>query len=239
MKNFYEIFGLGRSGHHAMTNWVIKNFIGVESELGNKLNLFPDKKFFYINEANLDEHLTNIYINDHAEKNKNFIVTYENCRIDYTFFNEEKRYTSKTCFTNKKIEEYSNNRIIFIRNFFDNLASRQESNVKNKNNIFDIGDDFFDLWKQQAYNILEKGQYHLKYEDWIVSPKKRTEFLKETIGTYEIYDNNVLGTKSSYGDKNYLNRFDSSKITDEIKDMIISDDELKHLINGLKYKYKL
>ena len=239
MKNFYEIFGLGRSGHHAMTNWVIKNLIGVESKIEYKLNLFPNEKFFYINEANLDEHITEKYIEDHAEKNKNFIVTYENCRIDYTFFNEEKRYTSKTCFTDKRIEDYSNTRIIFIRNFFDNLASRHERNIKNKNNTHDIGDYFFDVWKQHAYNILEKNQYHLKYEDWILSPKKRTEFLKQTIGTYEIYDNNVSGTISSYGNNDYLNRFDPSKIRDEIKDKIISDDELKHLINGLNYKYKL
>jgi len=66
----FEIFGLARSGHHAVINWMIKNVCGQEAEMKWKLDLVNGKGVTYINEANLDVEVTLKYINEQSQNTK-------------------------------------------------------------------------------------------------------------------------------------------------------------------------
>jgi len=231
--DIYEIFALGRSGHHAMTNWMIKNIIGVECGLKWKLNVFPEQKLLYINEGNRDTYLMDEYIKICDEDYQHLLISYEDCDINYTPLNNKSTYSSKISLNNQHIQHYKKHeRIIFIRNFFDNISSRLK-----KNSEYDT--KYNDLWKQQARNILNKKQKHLKYEDWLTNQSIRSEFLLDVVGMYEIYDNNVIGVESSFDNKDYLNRFDENLFSDEVKENIYKDTELKELMDGLGYEFKL
>ena len=238
-KNIYEIFGLGRSGHHAMTNWLVKNMVGKELSFKGKSETLHRERLTYINEANLDEGTTMDYLKKEKE-NKFLILTYEDCRIGYCSLNKSYNFTSKFCFDYDFIDDnYSSERFIFIRNFFDNIASRNYKNT-NEGGKFDVSKEyFFELWKQQAKSIIENNHKYLKYEDWITNGDIRQKFLMNVTNTHELYGTQVKGTKSSYGDNNFLNRFNEKDISEEIKDNILGDRELKHLIKELNYEYKL
>lgn len=86
----FEIFGLARSGHHAIINWMIKNVCGYEAEMKWKLDLVNGKGVTYINEANLDTEVTLKYINDQAPTTKFLFLSYENSELDYSILNTEK-----------------------------------------------------------------------------------------------------------------------------------------------------
>ena len=87
----FEIFGLSRSGHHAMVNWVIKNMISIESEMKWKLEFMQDG-LIYINEANLDTDMTLKYIRDHKDTLRALVLSYENCNLNYYILNTKTRY---------------------------------------------------------------------------------------------------------------------------------------------------
>ena len=72
-----EIFGLSRSGHHAMTNWLIKNLCGNESPMEWKLSIMNDG-LIYINEGNLDKEVTLKYIEDQKHILRTLSMSYEN-----------------------------------------------------------------------------------------------------------------------------------------------------------------
>lgn len=231
--DIYEIFGLGRSGHHAMINWMIKNIIGIECGMNWKLNVLPEQKLFYINEGNRDIHHMKNYIKICEEDYNHLFISYEDCDINYTSLNDELIYNSKISLNNEYIQHYNNHeRVIFIRNFFDNLSSRI---IKGFHKEF----LFQKLWKQQASNILYKNQKHLKYEDWLTNQSIRSQFLLDVINMYEIHNNNVSGFSSSFDNKDYLNRFDENLFSDELKENIYKDTELKELMDGLGYEFKL
>jgi hypothetical protein len=83
--NIIEVFGLSRSGHHAVINWIIKNLCGLESEMKWKLDLLNGSGVIYINEANLDTEVTFKYIEEHLKEIKYLVLSYE-----YNF--EQKKY---------------------------------------------------------------------------------------------------------------------------------------------------
>ena len=213
--------------------------VGKELSFKWKSETLHRERLTYINEANLDEGTTMDYLKKEKE-NKFLILTYEDCRIGYCSLNKSYNFTSKFCFDYDFIDDnYSSERFIFIRNFFDNIASRNYKNT-NEGGKFDVSKEyFFELWKQQAKSIIENNHKYLKYEDWITNGDIRQKFLMNVTNTHELYGTQVKGTKSSYGDNNFLNRFNEKDISEEIKDNILGDSELKHLIKELNYEYKL
>lgn len=241
----FEIFGLSRSGHHAMINWLIKNMCGYECGMNWKLNIMNDG-LFYINEGNLDEELTLKYIEEQKYNIRVLIISYENCDLDYSILNDNKKYTTPLSINNENVRNFSQNyRIVFTRDFFNNLASRFISNKKKMasdregNKVeWDLTNDFIKQWKQGAKHVLENKCLHLKYEDWILSETKRSEFIDKILGHGEIYDNKVRGTHSSFEKGNTLDRFSEITLDEQIKTHIGKDNELYYLIGALGYEFK-
>lgn len=240
----YEVFGLARSGHHAMINWMIKNMIGYECEMLWKLSIMGNG-LYYINEGNLDTEITLRYIHEQSPKIQNLIVSYENVSCDYTILNESQIYKGPSSFNNpdlKKID--SNYRIVFIRNFYDNLASRIKSNqeglaIDRQGNkvAWDVEKKFIEDWKRNANAILNNHVIFLKFEDWLLKPKKRNQFLKKIMNHGELYNNQVKGTHSSFTDGSVLKRFSQVNIPEELKEKIRQDSELHYLMGRLGYEY--
>lgn len=241
----FEIFGLSRSGHHAMTNWLIKNMCGDECAMDWKLNIM-NNGLFYINEGNLNEELTLKYIEEQKNNIRVLIISYENCDLDYSILNDKKKYTSPLSINNKNVENFSQNfRVIFIRDFYNNLASRVVSNEKKlasdrDGNYFnwDVTNNFFRQWKESAKHILTNKCLYLKYEDWLLSEKKRNEFMNKILGHGENYDNKVKGTHSSFGYGNTLDRFSEINLNENIKKEIRKDSELHYLMGRMGYNFK-
>lgn len=241
----FEIFGLSRSGHHAMVNWVIKNMISIESEMMWKLEFMQDG-LIYINEANLDTDMTLKYIKDHKENMRTLVLSYENCDLNYSILNKNTTYTSPLSINLEDVKHFhKNHRIIFIRDFYDNLASRIKSNENNlakdrEGNFvaWDIGTNFIESWKESARYIVQNKCLWLKFEDWLTDKKIRDRFMYNIIGHGELYDNKVKGTISSFGDKNVIDRFSQIEIPENVKKLIKQDSELHYLIGKLNYNYK-
>ena len=88
----FEIFGLSRSGHHAVINWMIKNVCGHEAEMKWKLDLLNGKGVTYINEANLDVEITLEYIKEQSQNTKFLFLSYENCDLNFSVLNSQRQY---------------------------------------------------------------------------------------------------------------------------------------------------
>lgn len=241
----FEVFGLSRSGHHAMINWLIKNLCGKECGMNWKLNIMDDG-LFYINEGNLDEELTLKYIEEQKDNIRVLIISYENCNTDYSILNDKKKYNGPLSINNENVKQFSNNyRIIFLRDFYNNLASRIKSNEKHLSKTregnpqpWNVKDGYINKWKESAKNFNSNNFISLKFEDWLENKNIRDNFMRNIIQTGEIYDNRVKGTQSSFGDNNVSERINMVKIPEETKELIRKDNELHYLIGALGYEYK-
>lgn len=241
-----EVFGLSRSGHHAVINWIIKNLCGVESEMKWKLDLLNGRGVIYINEANLDNEVTFKYIEEHKNEIKYLVLSYENTNTDFTILNSKNIFYSPTCIDIPLFENVKKvHRIVVIRDFYNNLASRIVANEKNKVKLRDgtifqweIDEKFINKWKEHARAYISLKNRHIKFETWLNNKKKRKKFLFKNFQIDELYDNNVGGTHSSFTDSDYMNRFDGLKISDEIKKIILEDSELHYLMGKIGYQYK-
>jgi hypothetical protein len=243
----FEFFGNSRSGHHAVINWFIKNVSGIESEMKWKLDLLGGLGLIYINEANLDTELTLKYIQEHSNHTKILVLSYENAKPQYSILNTKNLYTSSLSINLPTIKQvFDNKRIIIIRDFYNNLASRIKANqgemVKTRDGLvfqWNVGEKFISVWKEQAKFILENKIDYIKFEDWYTKKEIRQEFLFRMTGQFEMYDNKVKGTKSSFGThENLNNRHELVEISDEIKKIIKQDNELHYLIGALGYEYR-
>jgi hypothetical protein len=240
-----EIFGLSRSGHHAMTNWVIKNFCGEECPMEWKLSILKDG-LVYINEGNLDKEVTLKYIDDQKHILRTLILSYENCPTNFTVLNDNETYYGPLSINNKNLKTTTqNHRIIFIRDFYDNLASRIKSNENNlskdrEGNFipWDTDKIFIEDWKNHAREIVNKKCIALKFEDWLFNREIRNNFMTKIINQGELYDNKVMGTHSSFDDNNLIDRISKVTVPEKTKYLIRKDSELHYLIGALGYEYK-
>jgi hypothetical protein len=241
-----EIFGLARSGHHAMTNWVIKNFCGEECPMEWKLSILKDG-LVYINEGNLDKDVTLKYIKDQKDILRTLILSYENCSTNFTVLNSDETYYGPLSINNKNLKTPNENyRIVFIRNFYDNLASRIKSNEHNLSKDrdgnfipWDIGEKFIEDWKNHAKEIVNKKCLYLKFEDWLSSVDVRNDFMIKIINHGEYYDNKVKGTQSSFYNDDVYDRISKVNVPEKTKYLISKDSELHYLIGRLGYDYRI
>lgn len=241
----YEISGLARSGHHAMINWIIKNLAGAESTMDYKLTAMDN--LIYINEANFEIDLTLSYIKNLSSVAKVLMLSYENDSVHYSVLNNGRMYLSPLSLNNPDLPKYvDNRRVVFIRDFYNNLASRVESNNNSRKMSTDsvpfqweVNKHFVELWKSYAKHIIEKKCIHLKYEDWLLSKDIRNEFMLKLVGQGEYFDNQVRGTSSSFGQNgNVFDRISQVEVPEEIKEINNTDQELKYYIEELGYKYR-
>lgn len=239
----YETLGLSRSGHHAVLNWVLKNFCGLQIEWKYKMTAVSNTSVFVLDEANHDIPESFKFLDEFNTKIKLLFVIYEDTPWNYTILNENKSFVGPFSLNIKP--EYDIDylgRFMIIRDFYNTLESRIKANenimgkewVSGNPFYFKTDKIFIDRWKNLAIACLENKIPYIKYEDWKKEKNKREEFLEKNFNIKEIFGvENVIGTKSSFdlGDK-------TSKLTNEIIDMINDDVELKYLIKNLGYEYK-
>lgn len=239
--NLIETPALRRSGHHAVLSWVMQNLISdspVEKEWETyKITSIGSSQSIFWSEANWDiEYAKELYKNLNYPHN-NIFINYEDVGPEYTIFSNDYRYKGKFNLKNDLGLKFTNNyRFLVIRDFYNNLCSRIEGNKFYK---FTYGADFIHLWKIYAKTCLNNSINFIKYEDWILNPIIRNQFLETTFNTPEILAPNLSkGSKSSYQNKNFLNRFNPDIIPDNVKTLIRQDNELHYLIGALGYEYK-
>jgi hypothetical protein len=247
--NLFEFTGLARSGHHAIINWVIKNYCGKELPMQGKFQEIEDRYLYYINEANFDQHLIRPYLEERRKRIQHLFVGYENAEPNFSLFSPDKNWQTPYDFCYDGLDyPIERQKIILIRDFYNNLASRVKKNLggifdnQGRSIQFDISNHFIQIWKQQAHEIINRKCAYLKFEDWINSPKIRQQFLFENFKIFEIWDHTqVKGTVSSFEelDKSKINdRVSQVEFTDQTKSLVNSDNELKELILELGYSIK-
>lgn len=244
-----ESIGLSRSGHHAILNWVLHNLVGFQIEWKYKMTILNDSGVFLLDEANHDIPVGFKYIDDYLPKIETLIVSYEDTFWDYTIFREDRCYQGPL---SMRLEKKYNidyiNRFFVIRDFYDNLVSRIVANNKNMGLEYETKTPFFfktnelyiERWKNLARACVDKKIPFIKFEDWQDDSIIRSEFLYSTFGVYEINKpHDVIGTKSSFGPNNKIKRFyDLDLLTDDIKNLILRDNELHYLIGRLNYNHR-
>jgi hypothetical protein len=239
--NIIEIPALRRSGNHAVMSWLMKNLIldsPTEKQWEKfKITTIGNSKSIFWSEANWDlDYSKELYRNLNYPHN-NIFINYEDIGPEYTIFSEDNKYKGKF---NLKIDldiNITNSyRFVVIRDFYNNLCSRIKGNEFYD---FNYGQVFIDLWKIYAKYCVNNLVHFIKYEDWILHPEIRQNFLKDTFNTPEIiFPELSKGSKSSYNNQDFLNRFDPNIIPDHIKDLIRKDNELHYLIGALGYEFK-
>jgi hypothetical protein len=245
----YESMALSRSGHHSMKNWVIKNLIGFQIDWDYKLILANGTKFFHLGEANHDIPLSMEYLDQIKDTAEAVVINYEDTPWDYTILNEDNKFYGKYRLSyGEKYNVDHQTRIIYIRDFYNNLTSRIKSNQRQiftkwdeeKPHLFKTDSIFIERWKNHARACVDGKVSYLKFEDWLTNKEKRQEFLWETYRIKEVYDiKGIRGSQSSFESKgDVTNRFQEVEIPEETKELIRKDSELHYLIGKLGYDYK-
>lgn len=242
----YETMALSRSGHHSIKNWIIRNLIGFQIQWDYKMINASGTDFFHLGEANHDIPLSFKFLNDYKEKIDLIFVNYEDAPYDYTIFNEDRVYRGPLSL--EKRNEYNIQhlgRVCFIRDFYSNLSSRIRANERaifskwdtNEPHLFKVDGTYIDRWKNHAIACVENKVSFLKFEDWISKKPVRDKFIQETFGIKDMYGlEGILGSKSSFGTwDNVENRHFQLDLNEEIKDLIVYDDDLSKLIIELGY----
>jgi len=243
----YEINSLSRSGHHSMINWLILNLTGHQIDWEWKLTDVASTGLFHLNDAGKDKNMSFELITQHKERIQEFIVSYEDHFPEFTIFNNHNKFDGKLSLKLLNSNLSSNKRIIFIRDFYNLLASRYQQNQKQF--LVDINGDpwklpvethFINLWKSHAKQCIENKSFFLKFEDWVGSKSKRNEFLLQVLGYGEVFGNtqNIKGTQSSFQNTLVNNRISEVDIPLKIKNLVNQDSELHYLMGALGYEYK-
>lgn len=244
----FEFVAHCRSGHHSILNWIIVNKVGFQYDWKYKLAALAQTGLYHLSEGNHDIPLSFQFLEENLENIDTLFVGYEDTPWDYTIFSEDNVYRGPMSLTNQKKYKFNyQGRIILIRNFYSNLASRLKSN-ENKMfakwdepipHLFDVGQYFIDTWKNQARACVENQVKFLRFEDWLKNKDVREKFLLENFGLKDIHGiENIEGTRSSFeGRQKVLNRFEEIEVPEEIKELIRKDSELNYLIGKMGYDY--
>lgn len=244
-----ESVGMSRSGHHAITNWLIHNMIGFQIEWKYKMTYATGTKLFILDEANHDIDLSFKFVNEFIDKIGTLMVCYEDTFWDYTIFRNDNTFRGNFSLNVQENYDFDYiSRFITIRDFYDNLISRITANQKNfskeyeskQNFYFQVGEKYIERWKNLAKACVESKVLFIKYEDWLDNKEIKSEFINQVLGSKLIFDSNsVQGTKSSFGQENKQRKnYDINLIPDDIKKLIKEDNELHYLIGALGYEYK-
>jgi hypothetical protein len=239
--NVIEVIATKRSGHHAMMNWIVKNLINDQIQHWYKITVIGNKSVWLWNDGskNINEgfKLFNQLIHENQQPPKNLIINYEDTNTDYCQFTENKKFNGNMENCNIfGVDINFNNRVLFIRDFYDNIYSRY---LAIKNNVIEdclYDKNYIDIWKKHAIYYINNSEKCLKYEDWVSNSKKRKKFLLNNFNTIEYHGNeNIIGTTTSNVKKENK---EISNLPEETKDLIRKDNELHYLIGALGYEYK-
>lgn len=236
-----EIFANRRSGHHFFMSWLVSNLSGIkDSKIKNlnKITWITDKICHY-NDATyhafFDEEKVKYELKKIIDKKPEYLlINYEESDI----------YNSLNC-EGSLIESYKPKKIIFIRDFYNTMASKWKvSNTDLKEFYFGFEKneqimENIKYWKIMAKNYLMEGNEGIKYEDLLNNQQRRVDFLKNNFKVKEKFTpDNFKGTKSSFESKNYNERYREVNFSENFIRLAQEDDELNYLIGSLKYDFK-
>jgi len=205
---FIEVYGLRRSGHHAIVSWLIKNF---ENHLGLD-------KVYYINDVlhsrfasgeNLNRHLVYQMWKSAPEV---IIMSYEDS------------------FTNvSRLEDrIDRTKIVVVRDIVNTAASRYQraltaGTINRSDCHMKMTQDFVDKWLEQAQhpNIF-------RYEDFLFNKPQRDSLSRK----FNTPNYDITGVVNDYGNgssfvgisvddkKNYLKRHEMVKLPEDVITLI-------------------
>jgi len=233
----FEIIACARSGHHAVINWMVKNLTGELYPPNIKIKPMLESDLLYINEGNFNTDRIKNFLPKEINKFKTFLISYEDVYPNFTLFSDNKTFKGINDFNYLNIEKPTKRkRIIIIRDFYNSLSSRIKTDRFNTNY-----ERFIDKWKEQANYIINNKIIYIKYEDWLLNPEIRQQFLEKVFGIQELYDNkHISHGNSSFKNSNtesLLNRYKDIDIPEELRNYIEKDSELHYLIGKLDYNY--
>lgn len=238
---------LSRSGHHSIKNWIIKNLVGFQITWDFKLVNAIGTGFYHLGEANHDIPLSFELLEKHKEDINYLMVNYEDAPWNYTIFEEERIF--KGPLTNGYLNYNFNHlgRVVFIRDFYDNLSSRIKSNERqiftkwneDKPHLFKVDEVYIERWKNQARACVQNKVNYLRFEDWLYNQEVREKFLMENFNVKDRFGiNEIHGTQSSFVEKgDVTKRKTMVELPEELKEKIRQDNELHYLMGRLGYEY--
>ena len=244
-----ESMALSRSGHHSMKNWIIQNLVGFQIKWEYKLINCSGTKFYHLGEANHDIPLSYQYLEKIKDDADFVLVNYEDTPWDYTLLNKNKVFQGQYNLDfGRQYNVDHQGRIVFIRDFYNNLTSRIESNNRqifnkwneDKPHLFKVDHIYIERWKNLARACVKNNVSYLKFEDWLYNKEVRERFLWDNFRIHDKYGiKNIQGSQSSFIDNNeYSDRLKLVEIPEETKDSIRKDNELHYLLGSLGYEYK-
>lgn len=211
-KKIFNIFGLSRSGNHAIIFWLINNLISSSlKEIEPYLFISSDNRLCYLNNLN---HKPDYFSNNYFISKYSIIIkSYE----DQYFFNE--------C------------NVIILRDFINLLCSRYKKyypHIGLNNNYINNIHRLIYTWKQHA----KSPKRLLNYNKWIMSKDYRDKISISLLKAPNIRDN--LNYKFSIGDgssfnnqdtdyNKYITRYRYVNLPDYMIDQILLDKELLYL----------
>ena len=215
MNNQYNIYGLSRSGNHAIIFWIIHNLVDEVFDIGHNIYIDKNYKLCYINNVNMYDKYNEIKINFPTDIFKNVIKSYEDL------------YFNKTT------------SVIILRDFLNLLCSRYKKYQKNI--CFDtkyICDLLFliEVWKQHTRG----SRIAILYNKWLVSKDYRDNICKNLLKSNNVVDKidyiPDIGGGSSFSGTNpvddktvYESRHRDITLPDYMIDHLIKDTELLEL----------
>lgn len=244
----YEFVANSRSGHHSIFNWILLNKIGFQYDWKYKYTALGNSGLFHLSEANHDIPLGFRFLDESFQGVDTLFTAYEDTFWDYTIFSDDNVFKGPMSLRDyRKYQMDYKGRIVFLRNFYDNLASRIKANQKKMFgkwddsgvHLFDVGQKYIERWKSQARACSEDKVKFLRFEDWLKNKKVREDFLLENFQLKDIFGiETVDGTPSSFGEKKkVLSRISEVEIPEETKKIIKEDGELHYLLGRLGYEF--
>ena len=152
---FIEIYGLRRSGHHAIISWLIKN---LEEQYGLD-------KVYYINDA------SNSRFASGENLNKHLLYQIWKCQPEIIILSYEDVPTE----VSRLEDRIERTKIVVVRDILNNAASRYQRALIAKTTLFPnchmkIDESIIDIWMNHA-----KHPDIFKYEDFLLNKGKRDE----------------------------------------------------------------
>tara|TARA_Y100001968_G_C19372477_1_gene725829 strand:- start:38 stop:739 length:702 start_codon:yes stop_codon:yes gene_type:complete len=161
----FAIYGMRRSGNHAILEWMIKNLSGKDERHVIKHSFITNGNSCYLNAINEYGQSSSLYIDYHFAKStyKNLIISYEDVSDRY-------------------ITDYSRSlqKVVVLRDIINVAASRYQKILSGDPKFRCLGMNklFFQNWIDHASSA-ERGVKIIKFEDWVSSKPKRDEIAKE------------------------------------------------------------
>lgn len=215
----YHIYGLSRSGNHAIIFWIIHNLVDEVHDVGNEIFIDQNYTLCYMNNVNIYNASAKIVRQNLPTNIFNYVIkSYEDI-----YFNQNVSF-------------------VILRDFINLLCSRYKKYKRNicldTKYICDLL-CLIDIWKQHA----KKTRYSIYYNRWILSKEYRDTVSKNVVGIENKIDKidyvSKIGDGSSFEQNppeltvSYIERYKQVKLPKYMIEHILKDQNLIELNHKL------